>query len=518
MIRSQKVKKTICAIIAAVLIVSMLLGAVVTMTGCGTTPLEKEMLDAMNNEQEIKISVHSEDAKADREQIEWVELDQLETHENIRKVWDDKLQIVRFDTSSKNGSIFVDLEGNWAGNNTLYNAFQNKYFTSNFWSAGRIKSDLSQAAIDEFSDINDSTTGIIASVNAYYNLIPNNKDKTSGLFEPLSRAEAMSIIYRADTPVLFAESKNDFTKVVGNNDYNIYAQNLTDDDYLDYNNGSLNYDTYNSLISQAEVMYMIANRYFKDELESVNIKDKPFSDCSNAGNIAEDKGFKDKHGWQAYELEYSLLNPKGGAPEDLYKAMLVCYNNGIVYSDSYWNQSINAGELITMLISAYSVLGKQDNYHLNAKIGENAGNSLVAVVEEDETEEPEVIEEEIGSSTIEHVRDVTDLDDLINVYGSELQLSDAELQEVRDSVDGFTFEPYDKWMQVDFCSYLNIRVGPSTDFKIIKSIPTGTKVHIVARCIENGWYRVIADGKIAYQCGVYFSDFEGADELLKTEN
>jgi uncharacterized protein YgiM (DUF1202 family) len=63
-------------------------------------------------------------------------------------------------------------------------------------------------------------------------------------------------------------------------------------------------------------------------------------------------------------------------------------------------------------------------------------------------------------------------------------------------------------MNVDYCNYLNVRIGPSTDYKIKKSVPKGTKVHIVGICIENGWYRVIADGKISYQCGVYFSDIE----------
>ena len=69
-------------------------------------------------------------------------------------------------------------------------------------------------------------------------------------------------------------------------------------------------------------------------------------------------------------------------------------------------------------------------------------------------------------------------------------------------------------MQVDHCYFLNVRTGPSTDFRILRSVPAGTKAHIVARCVENGWYRVLTEGKLVYQCGVYFSDFEGSDTYV----
>ena len=107
--------------------------------------------------------------------------------------------------------------------------------------------------------------------------------------------------------------------------------------------------------------------------------------------------------------------------------------------------------------------------------------------------------------------DVTDLDDLFDTFGYELDMTDEEIAESYKIADNYTFEPCDMWKQVDHCSYLNVRTGPSTDYRILRSVPAGTKAHIVARCVENGWYRVLTEGKLVYQCGVYFSDFEGSD-------
>ena len=130
----------------------------------------------------------------------------------------------------------------------------------------------------------------------------------------------------------------------------------------------------------------------------------------------------------------------------------------------------------------------------------------ITVPAEAEEKEPEKTTSTVQVAKVEKIKDVTKIDDLVDVYGDELDMSDEELNNARFTAEGFTFEPVDKRMKVDYCYYLNVRVGPSTDFEIIRSVPVGTEVHVVARCVENGWYRIIANGKIVYQCGVYFSE------------
>lgn len=492
------------------LLLSLAISALtLNLTGCSA--LKDEMTEAMSQNQEIKLSVNAEANTINNKKFNWVELDKLTTFKEIRNTWDDKLNIVKFDSGSKNGAIFIDTEGNWQGNNTLYNIFQNKLFITDYWKDSKFKSAIAQPAMDEFSDIDNESTGIVASINAYFNILPTNDDGTSGLMDYLTRAEAMAAIFRGDTPVIYAEENQEFMDAFGHNENNIYAVGVAENSYLDYKNGGLNYDTYNSPITRIEAIYILINRYFPSELENYTINGS-FSDCKNAGNVANKLGFTDKHAWQSYELEYCLQNYKDGAPETLYKAMSLAQSLGIVSSDSRWNEALMGGELVNMMIACYEAVSNRDGFLVNAKAGENVGQSLYIVEEEEAPVEVSKTETTISSTAISQVRDVTNLDDLFRIYGDEINMTDEEIAEAYDVASQFTFEPCDTWMQVDFCSYLNVRTGPSTDFRILRSVPTGTKVHIVARCKENGWYRIIAEGKIVYQCGVYFSDFEGSED------
>ena len=483
-----------------------------SLTGCGSS-LKSEMIKAMDNEQEIQLSVEGNLQEVERVPMEWTELDQLKTFKNIRRTWDDKMQIVTFDMGSKNGVLFVDLDGNWAGNNVLYNVFQNKTFVKDYWSDSSLKGMLSQEAMSQFSDISNESTGLIASVNAYFNILPANADGTSGLMNKLSRAEAMSAIYRGDTPVRYGEINPEYEKTLGSSEYNQFTFDINNNSYLKYENGGLNYSTYNGAMTRAEAIYILMNRYFAEELAGVS-GSGDFSDCANAGDVAGKQGFKDKHAWESYELEYCLQNPDKGAPQSLYNSLVLAQSLGIIGSETRWNQAISGGELLNMMIKTYEAVQNKLGFLVNAKIGANAGQSLYV---KDTPEETVVSEESVGMIQIDEVRDVTNLDDLLATYGDELDMTEEELAEAYLVAENFTFEPCDVWKQVDYCYFLNVRTGPSTDFRILRSVERGTKAHVVARCVETGWYRVLTEGKLVYQCGVYFSDFEGSETYGLTE-
>lgn len=480
------------------------------LTGCGRDAYRDEMVQAQKNNTSIRITIPSDVNTVPRAAVTWGELDQLTSFKTLRRTWDDEMQIVRFDSNSKNGIMFIDLEGNWSGNNTMYNVFQNKAF-NNKYSEGKIRSKLAKEAIAEFSDIPNESTGIYASINAYFNIIPTNADGTSGLTNALSRAEVMSAIYRADSPVVFEDTNTEFEQAVGTSHFNEYAANVADNSYLDYKNGSLCYATYNDAITRAEVLYMLVQRYWKDEYNSLTSLNGEFSDCVNGGNIAEKLGLAGGYAWQAYELEYAL-ETESGCPESLYKAIIVARNHGLISSETKWNQTISGGMLMTYLVTAYQDIceSRPNHYAVNANMGANVGESLVEVV----VAEPEIVESELGGAVVTAVRDVTDLDELLRVYGDELDMTDEEIDEAKKIAEEWTFEAADQWMEVAYCTWLNVRTGPSTDYSISKSVPTGSKRHVIAVCKENGWYRIISEGKIVYQCGVYFKEFEGSDEYL----
>lgn len=478
------------------------------LSGCSS--LKKEMQTAMQNNTDIHLSVEQSSSDVTRGSIEWIELDQLSNHKNIRKVWDDKLNIIRFDANSKNGCIFVDTDGNWAGNNTMYNAFQNKNFVLEYWRDGKIKSALAQAAMSEYSDISNESTGIIASANTYFNILPDNADETSGMLNYLTRAEVLAALYRGQNEVQLLEEDTAFTNAVGETQYNIYAQNLEPYSYMDIASQSLNKNTYNSTMTRAEAIYALVKLLYNDEYESLTGNETGLSDCKNAGNVADKQGFTNGYAYKTFELEYCLQNKDKGVCEPLYKALIVAYNHGLIDRESRWYDGIRGGELIKMMIAAYDNVYDDNNFLANAKVGANAGESLYV---KNEVEDVPIIENAIETSgvVVQKVKDIADIDSLIKVYGDEINMTEEEIVEAKQIAEGFTIEAYDKYMLVDFCSHLNVRMGPSTDYKIRSSISKGTQVHIVGLVHEVGWYRVIADGKISYQRGVYFSDLEGAD-------
>lgn len=499
-------KRAILYIMAITLISSSL-------TGC--SKLKSEMKSAIADNKEIKLSVDGEVTK-DTKKLTWGELDQLTSYKKIRDIWDDELQIIKFEYGSKNGMIYVDLHGNWAGNNTLYNAFQNKEFSSGKWDDNKVKSKLASAAMNEFKDLKSEGTGIFGSVNAYFNILPANSDGTSGLLNYLSRAQVLTAIYRGDTPVTYNKENEAFRKDVGESQYNLYAQGIADIGYLKYENGGLNYDTYNSPCTRAEALYMLVQRYFKNDYDNVDVKSITFNDCKNAGNILKKLGVdKNAHAVEAYELEWCLQNPEDGCPEELYKALIVAKNKCLLNSlDTNWNKPIRFGELLNFMIKAYTAnQNGHTGYLTNAKTGANAGKSLFVAEQEVDTDNGDSIN--LGGGQLTNVRDITDLNDLLAVYGNEIDMTKDELDEAYKNASKFHFEAVDKFMMVDFCSALNVRTGPTTEFRILSSVPKGTKVHVVAFCKETGWYRIIANKKIVYQCEVYFSEFDGADQMLK---
>lgn len=502
--------------VSLILVLCTLMGS---LSGCAN--IQTGMKDAMNQNKEVVFSVADKPSKTIRNELDWVELDQLNNFKTLRREWDDAFNIMSFDTNSKNGVMYVELDGSWAGNNTMYNCFRNKVFMNDYWADGEVKSKISKAAMHEFSDVTNESMGLTASVNAYFNLLTTNANGTSGMTNVLTRAEAMAMLYRADTPVTLLDVPEEFMEVVGENDFNIYAYDVAKNSYLDYTNGSLNSTAYNSAITRAEAIYMLINRYFPEELASANVRNITFNDCINAGEIEKELGFEGGHAWQAYTLEYCLQNQSSGVCEDLFKALVVARDKGIISSDTYWFEGITAGSYINMLLKTYQAIYDTQGYLVNAKAGKNAGQSLY-VKNEPKEDQTTLVDTETGEIVVEpedtdvvieitgshKLSDLADIDDLINAYPDEIDMTDEEIEEAKEIGDQFTIEEYDTYLKVDYCRFLNLRTGPDTSYRIIKSIPKGTEVHIVGICKENGWYRVIANGKISYQCGVYFSELD----------
>lgn len=497
----KKTKKLFALLLCIVMCISMV--------GCGA---DSELLTAMNEQKDIVISVTSDATITEKEPFAWVELDQLTTHSGLRTDWDNTLNTTVFDMGSKNGMLYVDLEGNWTGNNTLYNVFRNKKFIENVWKEHKIKSELAQAGLKEYGDSEDESTGIMEGINGYFNLLPSSKDGSSGLDEPITRAQALSVIYRADTPVTYLEEDEEFNAKMGENIDNIYAKEVLDLSYIKADNGGLSADNYKGFISKGEAVYMIIQRYFKDEMKNVTGKEVTFTNFKNGGDIAKKQKFvttnKDTgettygHAYQAYVLEYGIQNNM--VDDEMAKALCLAESKGIIDTDFNFSEPTLGINMIQYLVRAYEAIYNEQGYITNADSGANLGTHIAEVETEEEEEEEEQEIVSIGSLTSEELPDVTDTDDMLKIYGDEFDLSDEEYEEAKSVLEGFTIEECDKWMVVN--SNVNVRVGPSTEFRVVSSLAYNVKVHITGRCKETGWYRIAANKKIAYVCGAYMDD------------
>lgn len=498
------------------------------LTACNSEA--KALVEQMNSGADCTITVTGT-ASSESEPLEWIELDQLQTHSSLRRNFDDAFGIVRFDVGSKNGVMYSDLDGNWTGNNTLYNAFKNRTFVEDYWEDGKVRSALAEYAREEFSDVNSDDVAVVAGMNAYYNIIPSAADGTSGLSANATRAEAMGAIFRADTPVESVEANAEFATAVGDSEWNIYAQDLASYSWLDYTNGSLNSDNYNGFITKAEFVYMLMNRYFPDEMNSAiaNISGKTVAE--KQGFISTDKETGNVtygHAWQAYVLQYGLSNEKAELQEQLSAALQLASSKGIVQSTSDWRNPIMKYDVVNMLIKTYEVMGESSGYSVAVRNGANSGEQLFESSDLAEMQEQinQLNEEALqaaldnnpDSANIQEEVDVTDTDDMLEVYGDEFNLTTEEYQEAISALEGFTIEECDKYMVVN--SSVNVRVGPSTEFRVVTSLAYKQIVHVTGRCAETGWYRIATpEGKIAYVCGAYMTDIvEDSTESGSTGN
>lgn len=515
-------KRPLGLLLAGVMVMSTLL------TACNSEA--KALVEQMNSGADCTITVTGT-ASSESEPLEWIELDQLQTHSSLRRNFDDAFGIVRFDVGSKNGVMYSDLDGNWTGNNTLYNAFKNRTFVEDYWNNGKVKSTLAEYAREEFSDVNSDDVAVIAGMNAYYNIIPSATDGTSGLSANATRAEAMGAIFRADTPVESVEANAEFAAAVGDSEWNTYAQDLASYSWLDYTNGSLNSDNYNGFITKAEFVYMLMNRYFPDEMNSAiaNISGKTVAE--KQGFISTDKETGNVtygHAWQAYVLQYGLSNEKAELQEQLSAALQLASSKGIVQSTSDWRNPIMKYDVVNMLIKTYEVMGESSGYSVAVRNGANSGEQLFESSDLAEMQEQinQLNEEALqaaldnnpDSANIQEEVDVTDTDDMLEVYGDEFNLTTEEYQEAISALEGFTIEECDKYMVVN--SSVNVRVGPSTEFRVVTSLAYKQIVHVTGRCAETGWYRIATpEGKIAYVCGAYMTDIvEDSTESGSTGN
>ena len=350
----MKIKKLTIPTITMVIIASQLLG-------CNAVS-QSELLQMINNGDmiEIEVAVPKNVTETDETLLNWIILASLTTNPDLRKEWDNKLNIL-VSEDSKNGVLYVNTDGKNEPNNTLRVALHNREFIKALEDK-TIAEALANAAELAYTDIDaeeNQDKAFYIALNGYFNLLPDSEDGASYADDALSRKEFMAMVARSELQVdETLTSSDDFNILVGKSEYNAFAEQVAPDSYLDTATKSLNNKTYNGTMTRAEAIYLIVNHYFKSDLASVDVSTATFTDAKDGGDIATAQKFiengTEKDYCRDYELVYATQNPDKGLPTDLYKALVVAQNRGLLTpnTDTRWDEGITKSEALQLLIEA----------------------------------------------------------------------------------------------------------------------------------------------------------------------
>lgn len=375
----MKAKKIIIGVFAVVLAMQM--------TGC------KNNIDT-SKPVVIDVSVSENDIESKAE-LTWTELGELKTCEKMRTAVDTVFGNDIVD-GVKYGPFYIDSQGNQCTNNTLKVVLGNRYVAEMFATGGNVdieKVDSSNlGAIESTTDSDEDTStamtesfnSSLASVyndlsdseqspalfNAYFNLLPDSTPNYFNGGDTLSRAEAMSLVTRATTPVQSLNVSDDFTSAVTGTDYDQYinyAAQQNEHSYINTNDKSLTADNFKGAMSRAEFIYLIMNEvYGADEVQNYDTSKTTLKDCTNAGNLSEELKIADSDRCNGYTLKYSLENVDKGVTEELYKSIAMAADKGIITTETRWNEGITKSEAIEIVVNAFMQYYDEQGYLVNS--------------------------------------------------------------------------------------------------------------------------------------------------------
>lgn len=489
----MKIKRIVIPTLTMVIIASQLFG-------CAAAS-QSELLQMLNKGDQIEIEValpaFAEDTQGTLTPLLWEQLALLTTNPELRNAWDDILGITVTDTG-KNGILYVNAEGENEPNNTLRVAMHNKDFSTLLSDTEELSQlELSNAVLSQYVDIeaDEIDKAIYAGINGYFNLLPDSQPNYANPDSTLQRNEFMAMVFRAETPATDTiELPADFIETVGESEYNEYAAQLESNSYLDIESKSLDNLTYNGTITRAEAIYTLVTRYFSDDFNTTETKGKtPFTDAKNGGDIASKQKFDtEKDHWKSYELTYALQNPDKGLPTDLYKALLVAKDKGLVTSETRWDEALTRSEAVELLINTYKQETGVKNF--SAKQGTVSGYEV--------SDDDPTAGGSMGSENLEG-------DDFHDGMEEEANALDKDLNES----DGVVItEEFDKDMYAT--KNCNIRTGDGTNFEKLGTLEYATMYHVTGKT-ANGWYRLSWSDKEAYVSGQFLSE---TDPLKQSSN
>ena len=294
------------------------------------------------------------------ELLPWLQLSSLETHPELRTAFEELVGVTGT-TGNKEGILYTNPLTTQADQNiTLLLAIKNSQFRGYLVSPDELAK-LGEMAAENYTDVDvDDVNAPYATINAYFELLP---DQEEGQFDgdaTISRAQAMALLMRATTQVnedQAPETDNDFTKAVGETQYTNFAAPMNEYAYLNTSTG-LNDKNFSSAMSKGEYIYLLANYYSQDFQEYMDnngfknntyLEDVTISTVSDAGDISFSEAISDS---------------SKGVPSDMYRAFQTAINMNLITESDLedWDSAITKGEAIrlftSMSLTYYQVAGQ----------------------------------------------------------------------------------------------------------------------------------------------------------------
>ena len=283
------------------------------------------------------------------ELLPWLQLSSLETHPELRTAFEELVGVTGT-TGNKEGILYTNSGDMTDQNNTLLDAMKNTTLRNDYLRSEDKQSAIETIANNEYTDIEENQ-GVSAVINAYFELLPDQEDGQFDGDATISRAQAMTLVMRATTPVNEAQAPEedaDFTKAVGETQYTNFAAPMDEYTYLNTENG-LNDKTFNTTMSRGEYIYLLTKSIFSqsnynDYLDGVGMEDESLSEDVKLTTVKDGGDIS---------LQDAINNVENGLPTDMYQTLARAVALGFITEDNLnWDEAITKSEAVTLFIDA----------------------------------------------------------------------------------------------------------------------------------------------------------------------
>lgn len=486
-------------------IVLPMLTAIMILGGCGqVNTTQQDILNMLNTSDTvtIELTVEKDENEGYKYSVDWIQLGDMTSSKELRAVMDEQFKITG-NTGNKNGMFYVNEKGENTQNNTLSVVMKNRAFTTILNNADDLEL-INYALAENYSDIDiEDERAIYAAISDYFELLNAGENGESNIEDSLSRAEAMSLVFRAVTPVSEIEGNSAFDNAVGQSDYNAFANKENENVYVSTSDGSLNETTYIQNMTKAEYIYLVMNEVFGNQAVQSVDSSVELIGLKNAGNLRYSEELVDRQQVSSAIIKSFVNNPTS-IDENIYKALELADQKGIISSVDDMDSAITKGEAVEILCKALMQNPSIEEFNYNM----GSINTDYEYVEPESVETIESTEAELSEEEITYINS----DD----YNTTEEVTEPVNEQPEQTVADYEVEPMTGTMYAT--QSVNVRQEPTVDSSKVGSKSYAEKVEVTGKVTSYkgescSWYQT-SDG--TYISGNYLTDTKPAVTTNKT--